>query len=120
MSQDRFEVSRRDVLRGAGAAAFLGAASPAMGQEKASPEGLRKLGPDPVLVPLTINGQKLSVKVEPRVTLLDALRDRLGLTGTKRVCDGGARGSSRTANCIRSRMRSLITTRPSAASARPA
>jgi len=92
MSQDRFEVSRRDVLRGAGAAALLGAAAPAMGQEEAAPEGLRKLGPDPVLVSYKVNGQRLSVKVEPRVTLLDALRDHLGLTGTKRVCDGGACG----------------------------
>ena len=93
MSQDRFEVSRRDVLRGAGVAAFLGAAVPALGQEESKQAGIRRLGPDPVAVSCKINGKRVTVEVEPRVTLLDALRDRIGMTGTKRVCDGGACGA---------------------------
>ena len=93
MSKDRFEVSRRDVLRGAGVAAFLGAAAPALGQEESKRDGIRRLGPDPVAVSCRINGKNTTVKVEPRVTLLDALRDRIGMTGTKRVCDGGACGA---------------------------
>jgi xanthine dehydrogenase YagT iron-sulfur-binding subunit len=42
---------------------------------------------------LTINGHHHQLEVEPRVTLLDALRDRLGLTGTKKGCDQGQCGA---------------------------
>ncbi|MCI2419262.1 (2Fe-2S)-binding protein [Saccharopolyspora sp. K220] len=44
-------------------------------------------------IDLTVNGQRRSVVVEPRVTLLDALRERLGLTGTKKGCDRGECGA---------------------------
>jgi len=44
-------------------------------------------GPGKTLVTLTINGKKHSLQLEPRVTLLDALRDYLTITGAKRVCD---------------------------------
>ena len=40
-----------------------------------------------------VNGKKLSAQLEPRVTLLDALRDNFDLTGAKRVCDRGACGA---------------------------
>ena len=92
MSQDRFEVTRRDVLRGAGVAALLGAAAPALAQEEAQPIGIRRVGPEPATLAFQVNGGRIAVKVEPRVTLLDALRDHIGLTGTKRVCDSGACG----------------------------
>ncbi|MER9167782.1 (2Fe-2S)-binding protein [Mesorhizobium australicum] len=42
---------------------------------------------------LDINGQHHTLELEPRVTLLDALRDRLGLTGTKKGCDHGQCGA---------------------------
>ncbi|TIS75009.1 MAG: (2Fe-2S)-binding protein, partial [Mesorhizobium sp.] len=42
---------------------------------------------------LQINGHRHELEVEPRVTLLDALRDRLGLTGTKKGCDQGQCGA---------------------------
>ncbi|MFB2879497.1 (2Fe-2S)-binding protein [Floridanema aerugineum] len=44
-------------------------------------------------VTLTINGQSQTVSIEPRVTLLDVLRERLGLTGTKKGCDHGQCGA---------------------------
>jgi xanthine dehydrogenase YagT iron-sulfur-binding subunit len=46
-----------------------------------------------VEIALDINGKKRSVKVEPRTTLLDALRNRMDLTGAKRVCDRGTCGA---------------------------
>jgi len=96
MADDKSRISRRDVLRGAGAAALLGAITPAAAQEakeaKAQP-GIRRLGPGPTRVELTINGEPRVIEVEPRVTLLDALRDHISLTGTKRVCDRGACGA---------------------------
>jgi xanthine dehydrogenase YagT iron-sulfur-binding subunit len=52
----------------------------------------------PAVVPprsytLNINGKDLQMSLEPRVTLLDALRESLGLTGTKKGCDRGQCGA---------------------------
>jgi xanthine dehydrogenase YagT iron-sulfur-binding subunit len=44
-------------------------------------------GPGPVPVALTVNGKRLTGELEPRVTLLDALREHFDVTGPKRVCD---------------------------------
>ncbi|RWH68069.1 MAG: (2Fe-2S)-binding protein [Mesorhizobium sp.] len=44
-------------------------------------------------IQLQINGHRHELEVEPRVTLLDALRDHLGLTGTKKGCDQGQCGA---------------------------
>jgi xanthine dehydrogenase YagT iron-sulfur-binding subunit len=50
-------------------------------------------GPQPIDMTLHINGTAHQLRLEPRVTLLDALRDRLGLTGTKKGCDQGTCGA---------------------------
>ncbi len=47
-------------------------------------------GPDAVPVTLRVNGHDHAVSVEPRYTLAQTLRDNLGLTGTKVVCDRGS------------------------------
>ncbi|HEU5268314.1 MAG TPA: 2Fe-2S iron-sulfur cluster-binding protein [Jatrophihabitans sp.] len=48
---------------------------------------------DDVTVSLTVNGEARELAVDPRTTLLDALRERLGLTGAKKGCDHGQCGS---------------------------
>jgi xanthine dehydrogenase YagT iron-sulfur-binding subunit len=50
-------------------------------------------GPEAGAVVLTVNGQVRELRVEPRVSLLDALRERLGLTGSKKGCDQGTCGA---------------------------
>lgn len=45
------------------------------------------------LVRVRVNGVHVELLVEPRVSLLDALRERLGLTGTKKGCDHGQCGA---------------------------
>ncbi|MBV9127016.1 MAG: 2Fe-2S iron-sulfur cluster binding domain-containing protein [Verrucomicrobia bacterium] len=50
-------------------------------------------GPEAVDVTLTINGAKQTLKLDPRVSLLDALRERLNLTGSKKGCDHGQCGA---------------------------
>lgn len=50
-------------------------------------------GPGAVDVALEVNGDALTVHVPPHRTLLDTLRETLGLTGAKRVCDEGACGA---------------------------
>ena len=47
----------------------------------------------PVAIKLNVNGKEHALQVEPRVTLLDALRERLALTGTKKGCDQGQCGA---------------------------
>ena len=76
-------VSRRDFLKISGASA---ATVPLIGTKVVQAAGtpVRVHGPGKTPVTLTINGQK---QTEPRVTLLDAMRDRLAITGAKRVCD---------------------------------
>ena len=50
-------------------------------------------GPGKVPMEFRINGKKYKATLEPRVTLLDALRDHFDLTGAKRVCDRGECGA---------------------------
>src|SRR3981081_4737263 len=48
---------------------------------------------EPVPVNLTVNGLARTITVEPRMTLLDALREKRALTGTKKACDRGECGA---------------------------
>jgi xanthine dehydrogenase YagT iron-sulfur-binding subunit len=95
-------LSRRAFLKGSG----LTAAATALGQavlpveaeelDKATPLANAdpvSMGPGPVKLELTVNGAKFQTAVEPRVTLLDALRNYLDVTGCKRVCDRGTCGA---------------------------
>jgi xanthine dehydrogenase YagT iron-sulfur-binding subunit len=50
-------------------------------------------GPGAVKISLNVNGRGISASVEPRVTLLDALRNYMDVTGCKRVCDRGTCGA---------------------------
>ncbi|MFS4092886.1 (2Fe-2S)-binding protein [Streptomyces sp. AF1A] len=54
---------------------------------------LEERGPGPVRVTLSVNGVEHSVEIEPRVSLLDALREHLSLTGAKKGCDQGTCGA---------------------------
>src|SRR5579871_474993 len=85
-------VSRRDFLKITG----VSAAVPLVSQVSAlalAEEGVATQGPGKVPVSLNVNGKKLNASLEPRVTLLDALRDQFELTGAKRVCDRGTCGA---------------------------
>jgi xanthine dehydrogenase YagT iron-sulfur-binding subunit len=88
--------SRRDFLRGSSAAAAVSALTqtvlPTVGEAAPVKEG-EGFGPAPVKVTLDVNGAKMTTNVEPRVTLLDALRNYLDVTGCKRVCDRGSCGA---------------------------
>src|SRR6266702_7472332 len=60
---------------------------------KESPRALHILGPEPVEITLRVNGQVSPLLLDPRTTLLDALREHLDLVGTKKGCDQGACGA---------------------------
>jgi xanthine dehydrogenase YagT iron-sulfur-binding subunit len=88
-------LGRRSFLKGSGLAAatatIAGAASAevAHAQEKTTATA----GPDAVPITLKVDGKELTTSVEPRVTLLDALRDYMSVTAAKRVCDRGTCGA---------------------------
>jgi len=86
---DGTRVSRRTFLKTAGASA---AASGLLGGA-AAPAAATVLGPGAVPLELKVNGAVRAVTVEPRVTLLRALRNHLDLTGAKEVCDRGGCGA---------------------------
>ena len=88
-------VSRRDFLKGLGVGGGVVGAGllAARAAGAAAQAGPRRLGPGPVSISLLVNGRSRTLSVEPRVTLLDALRDRLDLTGAKEVCDRGSCGA---------------------------
>jgi aerobic-type carbon monoxide dehydrogenase small subunit (CoxS/CutS family) len=88
-SDDRGRVSRRTFLKTAG----VGAAATSFAGVASAPAEAAVLGPDAVPLALEVNGALRTVSVEPRVTLLSALRDHLDLTGAKQVCDRGACGA---------------------------
>jgi xanthine dehydrogenase YagT iron-sulfur-binding subunit len=54
---------------------------------------VKVFGPGKVPISLTVNGKKLAAEVETRVTLLEALRNDLDVTGPKRVCDRASCGA---------------------------
>jgi len=88
------DVSRRGFLKGAGAvisSGFVAGTEVLKAGETAT--GTKVLGPDKVPISLKINGAVKTLNLEPRVTLLDALRDNLELTGAKRVCDRATCGA---------------------------
>lgn len=82
------EFSRRSFLKSAG----VSAAATTMVGVGARGEAATVLGPEPVTLNLKVNGAVQAVTVEPRVTLLDALRNHLDLTGAKQICDRGGCG----------------------------
>jgi xanthine dehydrogenase YagT iron-sulfur-binding subunit len=82
--------SRRTFLKTAGVGA---AATTMVGVGKRGGAEPAILGPDAVTLNLRVNGAPHQVTVEPRVMLLEALRNHLDLTGAKQVCDRGACGA---------------------------
>ena len=78
-------VSRRGFLKGLGVGSVATGLLAPVGLEGAQAKEGGVVGPGEVSVSLKINGQNRKVDVEPRVTLLDTLRNRLDLTGCKKV-----------------------------------
>jgi xanthine dehydrogenase YagT iron-sulfur-binding subunit len=86
------KVSRRSFLKISG----ITVAVPLVAGPKvveAAGEQVPVYGPGKVPVELTVNGKSYQAELEPRVTLLDALRNHFDLTGAKRVCDRGECGA---------------------------
>jgi xanthine dehydrogenase YagT iron-sulfur-binding subunit len=97
------DLSRRQFIKGASIAGVAASAGALLGDKVLKAATLPKqqdagaaggvVGPGEVPVTLRINGKTQQLNLEPRVTLLDALRNHLDLTGAKKVCDRGTCGA---------------------------
>ena len=92
MARKKNTISRRRFLEGTGAALAASTAAPALAAQRptlppAPPPAAR------TRIRLTINGAAQRIEVEDRWTLVEVLRDRVGLTGTKIGCDRGECGA---------------------------
>ncbi|HET7626505.1 MAG TPA: (2Fe-2S)-binding protein [Verrucomicrobiae bacterium] len=94
-SNEDFSISRRSFLKSFGASAAVAATAQveavAAELEKVNKE--KTVGPGAVPITLQVNGKPLKLSVEPRVTLLDALRNHASFTGAKEVCDRATCGA---------------------------
>jgi xanthine dehydrogenase YagT iron-sulfur-binding subunit len=88
MSEWQINATRRGVL--VGGAAVAAAPFPAVAQASLPPPGS---APSTMPVSLKVNGVKRDLELDTRTTLLDALREHLHLTGTKKGCDQGQCGA---------------------------
>jgi len=86
-------VTRRNLLGAAAGGPVLPATFVTPVQAGADATQARTEAPAQLDIVLLVNGSRVPVTVEPRTSLLDALREQIGLTGTKKGCDRGACGA---------------------------
>jgi xanthine dehydrogenase YagT iron-sulfur-binding subunit len=87
-----YDTTRRTLLAGGAAAAGI-AATPTMAQEPVSHRDASTRMTPTMPVSFTVNGEAKRLDIDPRVTLLDAMREHLHLTGSKKGCDHGQCGA---------------------------
>ncbi len=92
---DGFSVSRRSFLKTFGTSAAVAATAQvtAVAAELEKVNAEKIVGPEAVSITLQVNGKPLRLQLEPRVTLLEALRNHSPLTGSKEVCDRASCGA---------------------------
>jgi xanthine dehydrogenase YagT iron-sulfur-binding subunit len=88
--------TRRTFLSRLGMASLLasaGSIAPAFGERLEKEQSLSSESKDAIAVTLRVNGRKYDLRIDPRTTLLDCLREHLQLIGSKKGCDHGQCGA---------------------------
>ena len=92
-------VTRRSFLSQIGAAGVAATAAPLVARTQSpatpaeAPTASAEMVENAVPITLSVNGKSFQIAVDPRTSLLDALRETLSLTGTKKGCDHGQCGA---------------------------
>jgi len=90
------ESTRRSFISRLGMAGLMASAAritPALAQPPEKVKGMSSESKDAIPVTLTVNGRKHELRIDPRTSLLDCLREHLQLTGSKKGCDHGQCGA---------------------------
>ena len=88
--------TRRSFLSRLGMASLLAASTrmtPALGEHASKEQPISSESKDAIAVSLRVNGKKYDMRIDPRTSLLDCLREHLHLTGSKKGCDHGQCGA---------------------------
>jgi xanthine dehydrogenase YagT iron-sulfur-binding subunit len=86
--------TRRTFLSRLGMAGLVASAGPVLSQQPRIDSGATSsMSKDTIPVSLKVNGKKYDLRIDPRTTLLDCLREHLHLTGSKKGCDHGQCGA---------------------------
>jgi xanthine dehydrogenase YagT iron-sulfur-binding subunit len=87
--------TRRTFLSRLGIASLLASAPSVFGQQPRTDTGpiSSSMAKDAIPVSVKVNGKKYDLRIDPRTTLLDCLREHLHLTGSKKGCDHGQCGA---------------------------
>jgi xanthine dehydrogenase YagT iron-sulfur-binding subunit len=88
--------TRRSFISRLGMASLVasaGSIAPALAERSAKSPAPSPESKDAIPVTLTVNGKKQDLRIDPRTTLLDCLREHLHLTGSKKGCDHGQCGA---------------------------
>ena len=93
MQNSAMEMSRRDLMIVAGASAVANAAPSRAGAQSSSSQSTQSAPIASTKVSFEVNGKSRDVTLDNRTTLLDALREHIQLTGTKKGCDHGQCGA---------------------------
>jgi aerobic-type carbon monoxide dehydrogenase small subunit (CoxS/CutS family) len=91
--KQHIHISRRRFLEGTGAALAAATAGPALAAQTSAPSPANAPPAARTRIRLTVNGVAHRIEVEDRWTLVDVIRDQVGLTGTKIGCDRGECGA---------------------------
>jgi xanthine dehydrogenase YagT iron-sulfur-binding subunit len=94
-SKEAFSISRRSFLKTFGTSAAVAATAQvqAVAAELEKVNAEKVIGPEAIAITLQVNGKALKLQLEPRVTLLEALRNHASFTGAKEVCDRATCGA---------------------------
>ena len=93
MNPQDIDISRRDLLIVAGASMAAGAATSSAHAQTGAPIAATAMAPVAATVTMNVNGVAHNLSLDTRTTLLDALREHMKLTGTKKGCDHGQCGA---------------------------
>jgi xanthine dehydrogenase YagT iron-sulfur-binding subunit len=85
--------TRRSFLSRLGMASLLASAGPVFAEHSRAEPAVSPESTDAIPVTLRVNGKKYDLRIDPRTTLLDCLREHLHLTGSKKGCDHGQCGA---------------------------
>jgi xanthine dehydrogenase YagT iron-sulfur-binding subunit len=93
LQEEHLRITRREALQGGAVVSLAGAVHAPPGQAQEVPQDRARENGITTSIATHVNGRRVAIEIDARASLLDMLRERLGLTGTKKGCDHGQCGA---------------------------